>query len=167
MSFAHTAFVTLVAALAASATEEPSELRTARRDFEAHPTEAARVQYITKLVRLREKILAAHRDGWEAIDAEIIRHPMPGAADSRLLVGQWASPRHLYLYRADGTWTMDDEGLDLSVATHGTWRIKGNTYFQAFSGDSRSERHTIIILTTEYFVFDGYILRRGTQFHDI
>ena len=167
MAFARTAVVALAIALTVSAAEELPGLRDARRDFEAHPTEVARVRYITKLVRLREKILAGHRDGWEAIDAEIIRHPMPGAADSKLLVGQWASPRHLYLYRADGTWTMDDEGLDLAIATHGTWRIQGNNYFNAFSGDSRPARHTIIILTREYFVFDGYILRRGTHFHDI
>jgi hypothetical protein len=92
---------------------------------------------------------------------------MSGAADSKLLVGQWASPRHLYLYRADGTWTMDDEGLDLAVATRGTWRIEGNSYFQGFSRDSRPDKYTIIILTKEYFVFDGYILKRGTHFHDI
>src|SRR5438034_3016913 len=139
MSFAHTTIIALAMAMTAFAAEEPAELTNARKDFEADPTEAARIQYITKLVRLREKILVAHRDGWEAIDAEIIRHPMPGAADSRLLLGQWASPRHLYLFGADGTWTMDDEGLDLSIATRGTWRIEGNNYFQAFSRDSRPD----------------------------
>jgi hypothetical protein len=167
MSFTRTLVIALIIAATASAAEEPVELINARREFDAHPTEATRVRYITKLVRLREKILAAHRDGWQAIDAEITRHPMAGAADSKLLVGQWASPRHLYLYRADGTWTMDDEGLDLAIATNGTWRIEGNDYFQAFSRDSRPDRYTIFILTKEYFVFDGYILKRGTHFHDI
>ena len=167
MSFARTVIISVAIAATAFAAKEPVELSNARKEFEAHPTEAARVQYITQLVRLREKILAAHRDGWEAIDAEIIRHPMPGPADSKLLVGQWASPRHLYLYRADGTWTTDDEGLDLATATNGTWRIEGNNYFHTFSRDVSPDRHTIIILTKEYFVFDGYILRRGTHFHDI
>ena len=167
MLFARTVIIALTIAVTAFAAEEPAELSNARKEFAAHPTEAARVQYITKLVQLREKILAAHRDGWEAIDAEIVRHPMSGAADSKLLVGQWASPRHLYLYRADGTWTMDDEGLDLAVATRGTWRIEGNNYFQGFSRDSPFDRYTIILLTKEYFVFDGYILKRGAHFHDI
>ncbi|HZC55918.1 MAG TPA: hypothetical protein VE396_07700 [Xanthobacteraceae bacterium] len=49
-------------------------------------------------------------DEWQAIGAEIKRHPAPNDSDSKtltgLLVGEWKSPRHDYLYWADGTWTM-------------------------------------------------------------
>jgi len=42
---------------------------------------------------------------------------------SARLVGKWESPRHDYLYRADGTWTMLPVEPDIA---HGTWRIEGN-----------------------------------------
>jgi hypothetical protein len=70
--------------------------------------------------RLREKAARAKTDEWQAIDTEIKRHRVPSDADSKmfssLLVGQWQSPRHDFLYRADGTWTMLPEEKDV---THG------------------------------------------------
>ncbi|MGB7005430.1 MAG: hypothetical protein WBE05_13510, partial [Pseudolabrys sp.] len=66
-------------------------------------------------------------DEWQTMDAEIKRHPAADDSDSKILsgrlVGKWASPRHDYLYRADGSWTMlsADEGT-----THGSWHDPGN-----------------------------------------
>ena len=87
-------------------------LQEAKRDYEKipKPSKAVRSDYITRLVRMREKAARLKTDEWQAIDAEIKRHPTPSDSDSKklssLLVGEWASPRHDYLYRADGTWTM-------------------------------------------------------------
>jgi hypothetical protein len=128
-------------------------LEKARRDYRKifRPSEADRSNYITRLVRLRER--AAKTGEWQAIDAEIRRHPAP--ADSKilsgLLVGQWDSPRHEYLYRADGTWTMLPEEKDV---TRGRWRIEGNQYFSSALIELPHEsRYTIILITKKDFVF--------------
>ena len=79
-------------------------LQAAKREYEkmSKPSEAARTDYITRLVRIREKAARLKTDEWQAIDAEIKRHPAPSDSDgktlSSLLVGEWASPsgrRHL------------------------------------------------------------------------
>ena len=113
-------------------------LQEAKRDYEkiSKPSEAARSDYITRLVRMREKAARLRTDEWQAIDAEIKLHPAPSDADgkklSSLLVGEWASPRQDYLYRADGTRTM----LPVEEnATHGRWRLEGNQYFDTAATD--------------------------------
>jgi hypothetical protein len=127
----------------------------------AHPGEAARAAYIIRLIRLREKAARVKSDAWQAIDAEIKRHPAPvdsdSAALSSLRVGEWESPRHEYLYRADGTWTMTPVEPD---ATRGTWRIEGNRYFETVATEPpRSFQYTIILITKYDFVFtDGEIV---------
>ncbi len=101
-----------------------------RFDKISQPSEAARSDYVTRLVRIREEMARQKNDEWKAIDNEIGEHPAPKDSDakvlSRRLVGKWSSPRHDYLYRRDGSWTMlpADEGT-----THGTWRIEGNQFF--------------------------------------
>jgi hypothetical protein len=106
--------------------EEPKTLRDARRKFDSlqHPTEADRVRYVTSLVRLRESLTRADLVALDAIDAEIVRHPMPATADSgelsKRLGGRWQSPRRPYFYHADGTWAAND---DTPQDTGGTWRI--------------------------------------------
>ncbi len=75
---------------------------------------------------------------------------MPTAL-SALFVGQWSSPRHDYLYRADGTWVMLPADPD---STHGTWRIAGNQYFDTTAVDPAVERqYTIILISKRDFVF--------------
>jgi len=132
-------------------------LQEAKRDYEkiSKPSEAARSDYITRLVRMREKAARLKTDEWQAIDAEIKRHPAPGDSDSKtlssLLVGEWKSPRHDYLYRPDGTWTMlpVEEGI-----THGRWRIEGNQYFDTAATDPHeTSQYTIILITRKDFVF--------------
>jgi hypothetical protein len=132
-------------------------LEKAKRDYEKipHPSEAARSNYITSLVRLREKAANAKADEWQAFDAEIKQHPAPNDLASKtffnLRVGQWESPRHDYLYRADGTWTMlpAEEGT-----TNGTWRIEGNQCFEtAATYPPLSLQYTIILITKNDFVF--------------
>jgi hypothetical protein len=132
-------------------------LERVKRDYEkiSHPNEAARSNYITRLVRLREKAARAKTDEWQAIDAEIKRHPAPSDADSAisssLLVGQWESPRHDYLFRADGTWTMLPEEEHV---THGRWRIEGNQYFLTSAMEPpETSPYTIILITKNDLVF--------------
>ena len=131
-------------------------LAKAKRDYEKmpHRSEAARADYITRLIRLREQAVRAKTDEWQAIDAEIKRHPAPesgGEAYSRLRAGKWQSPRHDYLYRADGTWTMLPEENDI---THGRWRIEGNQAFETAATEPPVDsRYTIILITKKDFVF--------------
>src|SRR5450830_65146 len=79
-------------------------LEKAKRNYEkiSHPSEAARSDYITRLVRMREKAADLRTDEWQAIDTEIKRHPAPNDPGSKtfssLLGGKWESPRHDYLF---------------------------------------------------------------------
>ena len=132
-------------------------LDQAKRAYEkiSHPSEQDRSTYITGLVRLREKAVAAKIGEWQAIDAEIKQHPLPSSADgkalSALLVGQWQSPRHDYLYKADGTWTMLPDEPDI---THGDWHIEGNQYFSTAATDPPLKtQYTVILVTKKDFVF--------------
>jgi len=161
--------VTAIAVATSAVAQEPKELRDARRQFESlkHPSEADRVRYITRLVRLRESFTRAEYKIMEAIDAEVIRHPMPAAADTRVLVkrliGQWQSPRRPYFYHTDRTWASND---DTPEDIGGTWRIEGNQFFQNYRGDTPAHGEKIILLTTTDFVYGAgpYYLRRGTAF---
>ena len=128
-----------------------------KRDYGkiSHSTEAARLDYITRLVRLRKEAARGKTDAWQAIDAEIKQHAAPRESDSKafskLLVGKWESPRHDYLYRADGTWTMLPAAPDI---THGTWRIEGNQFFDTASlAPGETDQYTIILITKRDFVF--------------
>lgn len=131
-------------------------LEEAKRRFDkiSQPSEAARSDYVTRLVRIREEMARQKNDEWKAIDNEIREHPAPKDSDakvlSRHLVGKWSSPRHDYLYRRDGSWTMlpADEGT-----THGTWRIEGNQFFTTASiGPPDPAQYTIILITKKDFV---------------
>jgi hypothetical protein len=113
-------------------------LEQAKRDYGkiSKPSEAARS-------RLKSET-------WQAIDAEIKEHPAPKDSDSkalsRLILGKWESPRHDYLYRADGTWTMLPADPD---TTHETWRIDGNQYFDTAATDPpQTSQYTIILISS-------------------
>jgi hypothetical protein len=166
------AIVVAAILVATSATaEEPKELRDARREFDSlqHPTETDRVRYVTSLVRLRESFTRADLAELDAIDAEIVRHPMPATADSvelsKRLVGRWQSPRRPYFYHADGTWAAND---DTPQDTAGTWRVAGNRFFQNYRGEAPDRGEIIILLTDTDFVYGPgphpYYLRKGTAF---
>jgi hypothetical protein len=102
---------------------------------------------------MREKAARLNTDEWQAIDTEIKRHPAPKDSKtfSSLRVGKWESPRHDYLYRDDGTWTM----LPVEEnTTHGSWRIEGNQYFAtAAIKPTETSQYTIILITKNNFVF--------------
>ena len=89
--------------------------------------------------------------------------PRPKEFDSKIsgrLVGKWSFPRHDYLYRGDGAWTMlpADEGT-----THGTWRIEGNPFVTTASiGASARDQYTILLTTNKDFV----IADRSSVFYE-
>lgn len=149
-------------------TEVAGALEKAKRDYEkiARPSEAERSDYITRLVRMRDRAVRSKSDGWQAIDAEIKQHPAPsdldGKALSSRLAGEWTSPRHDYLYRTDGTWTMlpIEENI-----THGTWRIERNQYSSTVATEPpETTQYTIILISKKDFVFtDGTIVFYETR----
>ncbi len=168
MSLARIAILSVMIALATSrAAEEPQELREARREYEASPSEAARIRFVIHLARLRDRLVREHKDGWQAVDAEVVRHPMASNVDSELLrkrvIGKWASPRHSYLYRPDGTWTMLPEFEDGIQSTHGIWRIERNQFVEGTS-EADATRETIIVLTKPDFIFGRYYMKRGENY---
>lgn len=164
-----TAFVAVALATTLSAAE-PEELQTARERFQSsspRPSETDRQRYIVGLAALRAKFAEARRtDDWKAVDAEIRRHPAPKDSDSvalsKTLVGEWASPRHEYVFRSDGAWSMlpAEPGT-----THGRWRIEGNQYFDTVALEPPATRqYTIILLTPQDFIFtDGEVVFYETR----
>src|SRR4029077_12199060 len=114
-------------------------LKAAKTEYDTSShDEAARVRYVTKLAgmlgkgmqywwRTHDKMGGPNLDG---VEEELIKHPMPRNVDSRkltqLLIGKWASPRHVYVFRADGTYGVADEQRD-------KWRIDRNEYIDDVS----------------------------------
>jgi hypothetical protein len=142
---------------------EPKELAAAKKEYaqNAHPDEAARVHYVQTLAALRDK-LAKSKGDWQAVDAELRKHPAPKDANSATLtnlrVGDWTSPRHGYVYRKDGTWSMTPVEPD---ATYGKWKIEGNQYFAGALAEEKADmtKYTIILLTPKDFIFtDGQVV---------
>ena len=66
--------------------EAKRALQEAKRDYDkiSKPSEAVRSDYITRLVRIREKAARLKTDDWQAIVAEIKRHLAPSDSDSPL-----------------------------------------------------------------------------------
>ena len=126
--------------------KEPGTLTAARVQFTRlpNPTEADRHNYLLEVSTLRACI------------AEIRRRRAPENTEgyTKLMAGKWSSPRHEYIYRADGTWSMlpEEEG-----ATRGRWRIAGNQFFSNADIEAEDSRtYTILLLTKDNFIFtDG------------
>ena len=137
--------------------QEPAELREAREAYQkSSQTESTRSRYITKLIHMRQRFAAADNEAWQTVDAEIMRHPAPSdaAALSRRMVGKWRSPRHDYIYRRNGTWSMLPVEPD---TTNGTWHFEGNV--QVETNILGTYRYTTLLLTDEdYICTDGQLV---------
>jgi tetratricopeptide (TPR) repeat protein len=134
-------------------TSEGPAVTAAKAEYEASShDETARVRYVTKLAamlgqgmeywwRTHDRMGGPNLDG---VDEELIKHPMPRNVNSRklsqLLIGEWESPRHVYAFRADGTYGVADEQRD-------KWRIDGNEYIDDVA------RGKIILIDDKYFVY--------------
>jgi hypothetical protein len=124
----------------------------------------SRNQYLDRLATLRFKIIDLQEkptNGEEAeggaIDDEIRRNYMTSTGDSKLLprlrVGEWESPRHDYLYRADGSWTMLPI---IPNVTCGRWKIEGHTYYDWVPIYApKDSPYKIILLDEHYFIFSN------------
>jgi len=138
-----------------------------RREFEAAKAEyeqsshdeAARATYVTKLAQIADRLVNEYRQSGQrndelmgAINSELQKHPAPKDIDSKklrqLLVGKWESPRHTYVFRANGKCGTEGGAID------GNWRIKGN---QLIQGDLSGP---IILLNQDYFIYSS----RGSVF---
>lgn len=124
--------------------------------------DASRAKYVMDLCKLRFQLIMAGRDDWPAVDAEIIKHPVPRNSDSvalsKLRVGTWHSSRHDYRFEINGTWRMRDGGVEDPDATHGNWSIKGAQYSETFAGEdgASATTFTIVLADEENFIFtDG------------
>lgn len=142
---------------------EPPELVAAKKEYAAlgaHPMETQRAAFLTKLVRMRERFAhAGAESAWKAVDAEMLPHPVAPVADAKELAAvfaaKWQSPRHDYLYRRDGSWTMLPADAD---SPHGTWRLEGNQLVETEAGESPATfRYTLLLLTAHDLVYaDGH-----------
>jgi hypothetical protein len=66
---------------------------------------------------------------------------------TKLMVGKWATPRHDYIYRANGTWQMLPIDRD---TPHGSWRIENHQLIQAGAG--HSDASAFLLVTKNYLV---------------
>jgi tetratricopeptide (TPR) repeat protein len=136
-------------------TSEDANFEAAKAEYDTSShDEAARVTYVTKLAQIAGPLVSEYRRSGQrndelmgAINSELQKHPAPKDIDSKkltqLLVGKWESPRHTYVFRADGK-----------------WRVQGN---QIVWGEGKTaSRSTIILLNSEYLI---YTEKDGVFFH--
>jgi len=95
---------------------EKQDFEAATQEYEqSSHGEAARVTYVTKLAQIADRLVSDYRQSGQrhdelmtAINSELQKHPAPKDIDSKklsqLLVGRWESPRHTYVFRANGKW---------------------------------------------------------------
>ena len=76
-------------------------------------------------------------------------HEQSDAQLTRLMVGAWRSPRHDYIYFADGTWSM---GKKERGVLHGRWRIR-NHRLESSSTDPAESSEPIHKLTQHEIIF--------------
>jgi uncharacterized repeat protein (TIGR03803 family) len=141
---------------------EKRDFELARLEYErSSRDEAARVAYVTKLAQIADRLVSDYRasghrndEMMTAINSKLEKHPAPKDVDSKklrqLLIGKWASPRHTYVYLANGKCGTEDGPIS------GNWRIQGN---QLIQGDLSGP---IILLNQDYFIYSS---RDSVFFH--
>src|SRR5947209_17114660 len=129
---------------------EKQDFEAATQEYEqSSHGEADRVTYVTKLAQIADRLVSDYRQSGQrndelmtAINSELQKHPAPKDIDSKklsqLLVGRWESPRHTYVFRANGKWGNEDGPVSSN------WHIKGNQLIEDGS------RGTIILLSSDY-----------------
>jgi hypothetical protein len=109
---------------------------------------------MTKLAQIAGRLVSEYRrigqrndELMGTINSELQKHPAPKDIDSKklrqLLAGKWESPRHTYVYRANGK--CGTEGGSISS----NWQIQGN---QIIQGDLSGP---IILLNQDYFIYSS------------
>ncbi|HEY4257010.1 MAG TPA: hypothetical protein VGM66_07355 [Candidatus Udaeobacter sp.] len=89
---------------------------------------------------------------------------------TRLMIGIWRSPRHTYVYAADGRWWNADgyDWLDKPEGAHGRWRIENHQLVEdvdnrSFGGFEDLSRRRIIKFTRDRVIFEGSSMKRWTR----
>jgi hypothetical protein len=136
-------------------TADKQNLEAAKQEYQqSSRDEAARVTCVTKLAQIADRVVSQYRGSGQrndelmgAINSELQKHPAPKDIDSKklsqLLVGKWESPRHTYIFRANGKWGNEDGPMSSN------WRIHGNLLIEDGS------RGTIILLNRDYFIYSS------------
>lgn len=143
--------------LALGQNADEREFGTAKAEYETASLkdEAARLTYVNKLAQIIDRNVPERwktgvpNPGYlkvvDAINSELKKHPMPNNSDpkelGKLLIGQWQSPRRIYIFRRDGKYGVEDGAMDTS------WRIQGNQIVLP------GERRTILLLNSKYLIF--------------
>jgi hypothetical protein len=149
----------LIAGGVSTQAAEKQEFEAAKQEYEqAVPpgNEKARLNYVTKLAQIAEPLVTEYRgtgkrndELMSAINSELQKHPAPKDIDSKklsqLLVGRWESPRHTYVFRANGKWGSEDGPVDTS------WRVQGNQI--VWGEGKKASRSTIVLLNSEYLIY--------------
>jgi hypothetical protein len=150
----------LIAGGVSTQAADKQDLEAAQQQFvQSSQDEAARAHYVVKLAEIADRLVREYRrsgqrndDLMGAINSELQKHPAPKDIDSKklrqLLVGKWESPRHVYVYRANGKRGTEDGPIS------DNWRIQGN---QLIQGDLSGP---IILLNQDYFIYSS----RGSVF---
>lgn len=157
--------VVIVAAdLLLAANPDEQKFEAAKQEYEqAVPpgNETARLTYVSKLAQIANRLVSEYRqsgqrndEAMSAINSELQKHPAPKDIDSKkltqLLVGKWQSPRHIYVFRANGKYGNEDGPISSN------WQIQGNQLIEDGS------RGTIILLSSDYFIYTD---KDGVFFH--
>lgn len=132
---------------------DKQEFEAAKQEYEqSSKDESARLTYVTKLAQIADRLVIQYRGSGQrndefmgAVNSELQKHPAPRDIDSnklrQLLVGKWDSPRHTYVFRANGKWGNEDGPVSSN------WLIKDNQLIEDGS------RGTIILLNSDYFIY--------------
>jgi hypothetical protein len=130
-------------------------LEEAKRRFDkiSQPSEAARSDYVTRLVRMREEMARQKNDEWKAIDSEIREHPAPKDSDGKCCHAVWSANGH----RRDMIISTERRQLDDAAGRRGHdprhLAHRGNQFFTTASiGSPDPAQYTIILITKTDFV---------------
>jgi hypothetical protein len=147
--------VILIAGGISTQAAEKQEFDAAKQEYEqSSKDESARITYVTKLAHIADRLVSQYRRSGQrndelmgAINSEFQEHPTPKNIDSKklrqLVIGQWASPRRIYIYRANGKCGTEGGAIDAN------WRIEGN---QLIQGDLSGP---IILANQDYFIYSS------------
>lgn len=142
--------------------EQIAVAKTAYQQMVKKNPEAARETYANRLSEIAVGIFKAtlergdrpQRETIDPVYQELCLLPAPAKNDAaKFRPGKWQTPRHDLDFKPNGTWVMApvEKG-----ATHGTWKIEGNQYYENASDDTSRPPTTIILANKDYFVFmDG------------
>jgi hypothetical protein len=147
----------LAAAVHMSRLEEVKVAKQKYDSLNGSGGEPARLAYVSKLAKIYADSMAEyHATGQRKDDESValiniewnsnpISYYASAAELTRLIVGDWDSPRRTYRFKADGSYGTIE--ADVREIMNGSWDVRAN---QIYLGN---EAHTLILVTDEYLIF--------------